>query len=354
MPDDFNVSTKNDFYIAIAKQGIHSFIMLGVTLDDGSHRLIARVGKTDNLDPDFGNPLKMALKEAQSIALTRLASEGISRPLNREQPIIHYQAYAINFQQAQQCLELLHEIERTQLENDALNAALNKLKHEEHKRIFCYIPTAEGDKITFKYKKLEDAFKESPRSSSPKVAEIAMGAQQLNLSNTCRTTALSILEEILGFKTQVSTSFLVAPRYRTTLVAGQPHEQTFYILPLPPTAYPDVNKRQVAILTKLYQRLEAIPLAQGSDLKTKNKFEQLKKLYVKIAGENTLDAGTLLTKIKEHEAIASVHLYARRSSNWFTRFFNVPTTTEQVLSTIKTSLENEAKDKASDLSPKSK
>ena len=96
MYNNLVVNKSDEFFISVTKQGIHNFIMLGV-MNKGAPKLLARVGKTDNIDPDFKEVIKMLRKAVGQGTLARLADEGISRPLKNTVDIT-YQAYAVNFE----------------------------------------------------------------------------------------------------------------------------------------------------------------------------------------------------------------------------------------------------------------
>ena len=101
-----------------------------------------------------------------------------------------------------------------------------------------------------------------------------------------------------------------------------------------------LTKQQTYVLNKLYKRLEEIPKSHPGDPKTKEKFDQLKTIYKQIAGENNLNANTLLTKIIEHEALNSKTLFTKRSPNFLSRLFSMSSTTERLFKQMKTELIN--------------
>src|SRR5687767_8824083 len=90
------LSKNDEYFVAIAKQGIHSFMMLGV-MQEGSPKLFARVGKTNDIDPNVNSQVVMTTKALGSGTLARIADEGIIRREGSVTPI-SYQAYAINYE----------------------------------------------------------------------------------------------------------------------------------------------------------------------------------------------------------------------------------------------------------------
>jgi len=364
--DQIKVQIKDEFFISMAKKGIHSFVMLGVVQSDGSARLLARVGKTNYVDPSQSQAMLIYKEVAGSGALAFLADEGISRRQDFSETIQH-QTYAITYDQAKQFLGLMLKIQKSQfsdpmmrkalvrgeaklLDNDKLVSAIDKLgegnidtldvdtleafnKMEESMKIRCYLPVSEENgEVTFKIKPLSDFEDQSEASAEAKVAISTVN--KIQLSNTCRTTALNILECILGFKTDISRYFFISPKYQATLTGGQP-KQPFIILPPPPESYTNVSKEQKSVLHKLYKRLEQVSTTHTDDPKTKVKFDKLKALYKNIAGNNTLNANQLLIEIIKHE---SKELYEKRSPNFLSRLLLIKSTTERVFDQMKTEL----------------
>ncbi len=74
MTEPLILAKDSEFFLSIAKQGIHSFMMLGV-VNDGAPQLLARVGKTNDIDPDFGRQGTMLQKALGDGTLARLAKE---------------------------------------------------------------------------------------------------------------------------------------------------------------------------------------------------------------------------------------------------------------------------------------
>lgn len=72
------LNKKDEYFISIAKQGIHSFMMLGV-IKDGQPKLLARVGKTNDIDPDYSSQFAITKKAITTKTLSRIADEGLSR-----------------------------------------------------------------------------------------------------------------------------------------------------------------------------------------------------------------------------------------------------------------------------------
>jgi hypothetical protein len=358
------VNKNDEFFFAIVKQGVHSFLLLGVN-NDNKQRVIARVGKTNDIDPDFRNTLKILHKNISKGSLARLADEGVSRRHSHQQSI-YYQAYAINYEQMLEFLSLIKEIEEKQLANDRLNTAIEEAldnAYIDNPRIKAYVPSQEtGDVVTLQHKRLESW--EQPHTTIEH-DDLAQDASKLKARNTCRTTTLNMVEAILGFKTHVSKYFFVKPRFKTKLLAGQPDPKTFYVLPLPPSCYQNLSKEQKITLKKLYHRLERIPVKHAKyrfiikpddELNDKereqnerhlkfyrdsqNKFNIIKELYLEIAGINNLDANQLVQKIVKHETENHETLSEKRDPGFLSRFFSVKSSTQRLLQNLEKDLQH--------------
>ena len=115
----------------------------------------------------------------------------------------------------------------------------------------------------------------SPRQ---KMEDIRDNASEVSVDNTCRHPGVE------SFKTRhappsslVSSVFLMELPYTTRLDYGVPSPKIpFYVLPLSPTAFPDLDEEKRAILFKLYSRMEHLLLIDTRSPQTQNKFRSLK------------------------------------------------------------------------------
>ncbi|BCA95725.1 hypothetical protein TUM19329_20860 [Legionella antarctica] len=353
MTDSITMSKKDEYFVSIVKQDIHSFMMLGV-MHNGSPKLLARVGKTNDIDPDFGKTVLMTGKAISFGTLSRITDEGLWRSKDSV-AVINYQAYAINYEQFKQFLELTAEIEKKQLVNPDISAGILRVYRKNHpneevtdkkimedEAIKCYVPVSEeadNDEVRFELKALKDC--NFTVSDQAKVEKISKEVQEIHISNTCRTSALNIVEVVLGFATDVSKYFFVSPKYKTLLIAGQPDKESFYIFPPPPNVFKESSDQQHRILSKLYKRMEEIPLSNPEDPKTRAKFDAIKTMYNDIAGQNTLTATQLLGSIMKYEAEKSQALFEKRSPGFFSNLFSLSSSTERLFKSIKSELEKE-------------
>lgn len=334
MFENMELSKSDEYFISIAKQDIHSFIMLGVMVN-GKPKLLARVGKTNDLDPDVKAQATMIAKGLTTGTLARLADEGIYRR-EGHRVTISYQAYSINYQQLNDFLALLALMEKEQLKKEAIKSHVGK-----EKLIKCYAPVIDGrdkDKVIFEYTNLQDCNLTTTKSNE-KTEKIIRKAQEIHIKNTCRTTAKKLIETILGFKTDISGHFLTELKYQTELLAGQPEQNSFYIIPPPPDAYTSqITDTQHRILSKLYKRLEDLPKKAANSTETRAKFDALKGMYNGIAKQNKMSAGEFLRCITDYEKKHEEVLFSKRSPHFLSKKLSFLTTTERTLCDIKTEL----------------
>ena len=252
--EDFEVTENAEFFIAYMqpssgeKNFQHTSMMLGVINDDGVPRLLARVAKTFDIHVEANKIQKSKVGQWYS----RIADEGISRSLNHAVNI-NYQAYTVSQQQALSFLADIQRIENKQRDDELIRAAIKKVGDEDnaytkyrnnpdnanftndalkefvenHQRINCYVPehNKETKTISFKHNLLYKVDFSGPRiaGEDDKTTDLANKAKVISIRNSCRTSAVNIVEKILGFtKTVAKYNFLSKPKHKTKLCAGQP------------------------------------------------------------------------------------------------------------------------------------
>ncbi|KTC85295.1 hypothetical protein [Legionella cincinnatiensis] len=350
------VDKDSEFFITIAKEGIHSFIMLGVMVDD-KPQLLARVGKGNLIDPSFGTScgkqFTMFGKAVGTHTEASLMDEGLSDNENVTSDI-SYQSYSITYEQYLEFLALTKEIHNEQLEHYK-NRELPNVKYREltypqkgvHKLrsgINCYLPTQEeSGKITFEYKSINTFQPQHVNDNQPLHQEIISGAKEIKASNTCRTTARALLNYTLHYPPDVPALFAIGLDYKTKLVGGKPTANTFYVLPQPPNCF-EVNPTQMKVLQELYKKLENLPKNQPQADATRDKFKELKHLYQEIAGKPQLPLTLLLDKITVHRVAHNKLFDTRRSQSIISKFaelLGIKTGTQQAYDRMEKAVKQE-------------
>ncbi len=347
MQQPITVDKHSEFFICIAKDGIHSFLMLGV-MDGKNPKLFARVGKGNKIDESFGTDFSQQLTMVQKALFSNTEATLDDEGITRRKPVdISYQAYSITYKQYLDFLKMTKNINIHQ--RNKYGAMVIPDKHSDdltyseeavkklRTGVSCYVPqNNEGkDSITFTYQTLnaEDSKQEEIISQQKKIIQ---RASTLDVSNTCRSTALDLLNYTLGYTPDVATLFAVGLNYTTTLNAGVPSPATFYILPPPPNCF-KLSVTKMKILEVLYERLESIPKINPGAEGTRDKYDELKDLYKKISGEPDLPLNTLLDNIAVHRKKNNHIFNAHRGQSfvsWILQFFGAKTATQQALDRI--------------------
>jgi len=247
------VNKSDEFFIAIATKGVHSFVMLG-NMHHGKPRILARVGKVAAQSSDSGCKIitKMVLLQTNAVLQEESIFPGGA---------ISYAAYSINFQQYLQFTK-------------AIGVAMGE------ESISCYQPLSEEiDSLTLQYRQIARVEKATEQDE-----HLIASTHGLSIANTCRHTAIDLIEYAQGnrLSANVSRVFFRNLPVKTTFDYGEPQDY-FYVFPLPPGAY-KVDGQKTAVLIKIYQRMENLLQKDPYGENTIAKFEILKSLYISQAG----------------------------------------------------------------------
>lgn len=337
--ENIPVGNNPEYFLSIGQQGQHSFLMIGVCVNEDPKkvRTLARVAKTWDIDPGvltnerFAD-LKALKKEG---IISRLGNEMFTDPTKEEEVEVYSEAHQLSFTQLTELLEFLKQIEKTQLQDPQVAkgvAQIQKTESEDfyqliesrkeksdednnlleqrkpiYQGITCFVPTKTDEKGSpiFTYQKLCDYSGPTlGQALESKAKEMATQVSRLDYSNTCRTSALDILNIALDFKTQVSKYFFKTLAYKTTLKGGQPTRESLWVLPPPPEVckhYKNLSKVQAHALQKIYSKLERLPMNSINDKSIRDKFDALKSIYNKMAGSSEVKVSTLLEGIAKHK-----------------------------------------------------
>ncbi|WP_298627994.1 hypothetical protein [uncultured Legionella sp.] len=319
-----SINIKTDkFFIAIGKEDSHSFIMFGVYDQNYVQHLLCRVGKDidEPVDPDAVKCLVMG-ERFKNVLFSKLRSklrnERTERP-NPENKPISYQAYDTTYDNYLEFIQLL----------EALQTKENLFS--------CYKPAKEeGDVVEF------------VKTSMPVcIARTELGALKKNINefsvdNTCRHTAINLVKEVqkTPVSSLVSSSFFFDLPYRTALTYGKPSVVIpFYVLPLSPVSFTDLDAEKKRIIEKLYYRMERLVLLEPDSEQTMNKFNSLKNLYLQLVGEQKqLSLNELLIHIQGWKEQNKMLLNTLRKTYFWDSFFTRESATMTMVSGIERDL----------------
>ncbi|AHE67736.1 hypothetical protein [Legionella oakridgensis] len=305
---------QDEFFIALAKKGGHSFIMLGV-MQENKPVLLARVGK---IVIDSDDCCKLSGKLLFTGAKAELQSESL-HPKGE----ISYSAYAISYRQYLQFTKLMSFAQRGS--------------------ISCYLPDSEDDTTaTLKLKTIQK--RELSPDNTEQERKIVEKTHHTTLSNTCRHTAIDLIEYTQGIRTltnNVSRLFFRSLPLKTNFSYGVPQDH-FYIFPLPPDAYP-AEKEKKTILTKIYQRMENLLKKDPYGENTLAKFSALKQLYIQQAGIPMDDMEQALASIRTWKSMHQPVIEHLREQSFFGKLFVSVSSTKSMADEIEHLLEHRVK-----------
>lgn len=325
MPKTIILNKDTDrFFISINKIGGHSFLMLGVYDQNKVSHLLCRVGKMFDIDPtteeqNCFTANKRLFKTVFSSSKGKIQDEGTSRKKKGEDPI-SYQAYDINYRQYLEFIQLL----------EGLQTKKNQFK--------CYKPVEEDGNQVFLELTSDLIF--NPREN---MGDFKSDTSELRIRNTCRHTAIKLIEEVLhaSISPLISSVFFRDLPYKTKLDYGKPSSDIpFYVLPVAPTAYQQLSEEKRKVLTKLYSRMEHLLLIKTHTKETEKKFNSLKDLYMNITGpQEELTLGELLISIQTWKEENKLNLNVLRVTYFWDSFFVRESATTKLITEIEEDLQ---------------
>ena len=282
--------SKDEFFIAVAKKNGHSFVFLGIVKEE-KPILLARVGKLFKLNKDKeilgkdGVPTDPTYIDKIKKLLASENARFYSEPLQLRGNV-SYMAYNISYNQYLEFMKLISlDFQKKQtitcyqakfnindnhviLNNEDLNKG-SAQKEEQN--------TVHDERIVFVRKKIEYSSNIHPTESQQK---IIARSHRITLWNTCRHTAIDLMENILKSRLPnfVSRLFLCDLPLKAEFISGEPKSH-FFVLPFPPSAY-QVSNDKMPILIEIYQRMENLLRIDPNSEITMNKFKALKALYL--------------------------------------------------------------------------
>lgn len=279
---------ENEFFVAICKQGFHSFLVFGARDKTTKvNRVLARIGKVCDRDNPDTSVLNAGFNFLFSEANARLESEMVISESNNQALIssestISYKAYSINIEHYRSFLEMLTKSNRF-TDDDSLCA---------------YQVTAEDDaSLTFEFERITSSAMDRGVSLKVDVDE-HLGTKNVRMGNSCRHTALSLLELGFGsrfydvdmisnysnftrpfpYQTKFSRIFFMENE-RRKYVANKMGDDLL-LFPLPPSPFKsDVNEQSHLILKKIFKQLHAVTSKHLDNDVTYKKFYLIKTLY---------------------------------------------------------------------------
>ncbi|STY29606.1 Uncharacterised protein [Legionella wadsworthii] len=299
-PVSLVVNKKTDhFFISIVKKEGHSFIMLGVYDNTRIRHVLCRVGKKLDCGPkkDAGycHDISMLGKALFSAADAFIQDEGVSREKAGHFPIT-YQAYDITYDQYLEFVSVLESLKN----HDSYKCYKPELSYDDEEAQKSHIPSSSDEEMDPDTVQLK--LSEEKKLNAVDVSQLNH-LNKLNLGNTCRHSAIKLVEDVLHapVPSSVSSFFLMNLPCETLLEYGCPSKKrNFYVLPPPPACFHESDAAKEKVLMKLYSRMEDMLLLEPESPSTQKKFLKLKELYLKIEGpDKNLTLDQLLLSIHD-------------------------------------------------------
>ncbi len=311
------VPENSEFFISLCKYDNHSFVTLGFMDKDDRPEILAQVGKFG--DYKYNETIKNSNQLYAFFYLNLLAIKLLFYHIDAvftDEPTFKrktkitpkfrkynsYQAYSITSSQYHDFLSLI----------DGIVPKICAYRSD---------PTVPN---TMKY-----GPNNNENGSDAQVDfDLQTSCAQLSITNTCRHTAILLLEHVLDIqKLPDSTSRL----FFQDLAVSCPnmHRTYYYRWPIPPKKN-DYGHKQYAILSKIYKQMEHLVEKDPNGEATINKFKALKELYSeqhaifsnKTPSETQDSLGTALNNILEWKINKMSVIEVLREQSFFGKIFN--------------------------------
>lgn len=320
------VQKDDEFFIAICKYGKHSYVNLGVKQPNKKPFFLAAWGKGNHSDSSF--PLCSSIvgevdavifneSDVRRLIIGRDGKERLSIPREKK---VKYKAYGITYTEYLQFLDYIAALS-TKQQNKYRGRPLSRDFPVRILKAYSVIDENDAGDVILEWKELDNGgVAYSYPVNSPE--------NSLSLpDNTCRHSAIRLTEQarqtpgMLG--EGISSSFWQDPPLQAVFQKGGVKQHHFYILPRPPTAFPDITGEKKQLLIDIYNRLDEMLLIAQDSPSSIRKFKALKNLYQEIATQLPADIFSVIEAIEqwesEHQALISTH---RR---WYSCFFSTKT-----------------------------
>lgn len=289
MHEPVNITENSEFFIALCKNEVHSFLAAGVKNGEQITLLVA-VGKQAlgsltateiiSLHPRFAAAIKNE---------TFMLKEAYQMDMEPQKNRIRYKAYSIRYEDYLNLLTHLKEISLMQ----------NRLP------IMAYCPTVQDPKILrWQSTHYWPNGQGIPRDNSTLTHS---GFEHISLGNTCRHSALKLIAQAMQVEPRdlhLSSFFLRKPPLKTQF-AGRTVDQSQYpfcILPPPPPLLHHESEEKSRVLKRLYHRLEQLFEDSQKKPAALGQFNELKELYLQLSDEHLISLLDMIHFLDNWEA----------------------------------------------------
>ncbi len=309
LPYQITLPKNSQFYVTIFKEknADPSYILFGAIDNQGKHSTLAFLHKTCTIEcveercgPNSNKKFQTISDFLHNRIPANLASELTHFrvwPSNTSEKI-SYKAFALTKEQYDEFIKALptsHVLYK-------ILDVYTPISHSSHTYILKNISSRSNSE-------LENSIDDAIQSKS---------SNQFGINKTCRHTAIELLIQSLqnpdvarGIPTFALKKLPYQGEFRNLKMHG-----TFYILPIPPSRKqlePDVYRR----LSRIYKRMEKIPLRYTNHPATKEKFLALKELYTQLDPRTNSSLTNLVDAIQTWEEKNTVLIDQHRGFSLF-------------------------------------
>ncbi len=292
MYDPIQLSPYGEFFIALCQINEHSYITFGMRTGD-KVEVLASFGKVFD-----ESALGLSFVFWNTAAYVR--NESFMFAENREREV-KYKAYAITYHHY---LAFLHHIKRL------------SLQHNSGLRAYCPDPDQPSRLVWKLVANVKTNAKNTDSMDLNEYGRVGL------INNTCRHSAIHLTKQA-AHRTDlgkgISSLFFSTPPLAADFLAGKVKKSTpyFYILPLPPQAFPGLTPAKHKIINQLYRRLDEIVLCAQKNPITIQKFHKIKELYNELTRNSKASIFDIMKGIEAWEHDNKDLISKHRKSHWF-------------------------------------
>lgn len=340
---------KDKFFLALCKSSQHTFVLVGQYEGFVVKQLFCRVAKCYK---NNNNYLKDLYQLFSGGFQANIYDEGITRDHPNER-YMSYQAYDINWDQYLALIKSFSTLQRqtANSEVESKQGNFQTINKNQKVEISAFIPLQEHNElITLEYRSVKEYCVDFVD-----VEDIKESVSNYTMRNTCRSTAIYLLEKTLNIQsdTRIPKSWIQEFNSTTYLFKGSPSAQvSFYVLPPPPDMKSKNKTEKQKIMLKLYKRMEEIShsrVGMGyTELKkrTEDKFQAIKNLYQQLAATESMSLPQLIERISDWKSSNKSSLSAHRNPYLWDYWFNRQCTTMKLVDKVEQQLQSLNKEEA--------
>ena len=270
------VSKNCEFFVAICKKREHSFVIFGVhDKEANKNHILCGVGKyflmgedaSSMMSANCSNGLSFLFDEERGELYTEFYSKDgkICNQFRREEIDISYSAYRISLENYLEFIFLLNHSKRFNSKQTLRGYDLDK---------------SEGPNLEFEFYKFVTRDKPLSEENAEKLKKIDGSARSVSMGNSCRHTALMLVEMVIKEK-QISVVIMQWSFQTIHVLLHERIRKELIYFPVPPPRQPAKKEEmpQHRVMVRLYRQLQTLSSKFLDNEVTYEKFYALRALY---------------------------------------------------------------------------